>query len=508
MREFKKWLKRPISLMLLALVVVAIPFMNCNDDSPGFSIPETVSINDLVTVSGEVDGKIPFQTNLVVTCDNSDEKIKGLNDPDKIDSFDLRFTEEFYQGKATTEILKMTETEKDSKIYKSSKDVRLELGEIGDRLSDDGIILIISPENDVIELSFYDEIGFATEGTDGSDYVHYFSKDFKVIIGDNGTISITQNANVGESLSITVTDSDLNTDESVAETVDVTVTSDKGETEIVTLTETEVNSGVFEGSLATTAGSTQGTDNDQSLVVSKNTVVTATYVDEYSYSGEQNTLTAQSTFSAAAEVAPTVTTGTLQSKTTSSIVIQDNSVVEGDPVSTEYGMAYRANATGDYTYVSSSGDKAGYSVEITGLTAATSYEIAAYALQNGKYILGITSSFTTEEEVASTFEFIGGSASGAVESCGDEQVDITFSTNVAWSASATGETLAGFISSSGSAGNSETASVLITGSVIGDLVVAFKKDGTEEVLGTYTITPGTGCDGGGGPGGGELPIPE
>ncbi|WP_425411106.1 Ig-like domain-containing protein [Hyphococcus sp.] len=110
--------------------------------------------------------------------------------------------------------------------------------------------------------------------------------------GFDGTVTITPSGNPGDTLTIQVTDADLNTDGGVAETITVTTVNDvTGETEIVTLTETGVSTGVFEGAVATAFGTAAGTDNDGILNAQSGDTVTVTYSDALTGAGGAATQT-------------------------------------------------------------------------------------------------------------------------------------------------------------------------------------------------------------------------
>lgn len=80
-----------------------------------------------------------------------------------------------------------------------------------------------------------------------------------------------------DTLYVRVTDLDLNTIASEAQTVTLTVTSDGGDVEFVTLTETGVDTGIFTGSIVTT-GDVIST-NDGTLQVNAIEIVAAHYLD-------------------------------------------------------------------------------------------------------------------------------------------------------------------------------------------------------------------------------------
>ncbi|NMM47750.1 hypothetical protein [Marinigracilibium pacificum] len=102
----------------------------------------------------------------------------------------------------------------------------------------------------------------------------------KSCTGTTGILSISEMIEGGQELIISVTDPDLNSDESSVESVTVEVNSSLGEKELVVLTETSESSNEFSGVLLTTLGSEAGTDNDNNLNIENGTIITVTYQDE------------------------------------------------------------------------------------------------------------------------------------------------------------------------------------------------------------------------------------
>jgi len=82
-----------------------------------------------------------------------------------------------------------------------------------------------------------------------------------------------------------VADKDLNVDDEVKDTIEVMVTSDHGETEMLVLTESDVDTSRFIGTLNAYSSNNGITNNDGKLNLNKRTQLKATYVD-YQY-GEQ-----------------------------------------------------------------------------------------------------------------------------------------------------------------------------------------------------------------------------
>ena len=114
--------------------------------------------------------------------------------------------------------------------------------------------------------------------------------------GITGTVTITPTSSPGDTLAIGVNDADLNANALVAETVVVTVVNSvTGESELVTLTETGPNTGIFAGTLATTAGIVAGTNNDGVMNVKAADTVVVTYADARTANGGPGSPTATNT---------------------------------------------------------------------------------------------------------------------------------------------------------------------------------------------------------------------
>ena len=115
----------------------------------------------------------------------------------------------------------------------------------------------------------------------------------RFVTGLTSTVDLDQIYS-GQTLYIRVADADLNTNSTLAQTVQVTVAAQTGDNETVTLTETGPNTGIFTGSLPTSGGSpVSGV-----LQVAAIETVTVTYVDavDASFNTNQNrtdTLTVQ-----------------------------------------------------------------------------------------------------------------------------------------------------------------------------------------------------------------------
>ncbi|MCP3978221.1 MAG: DUF11 domain-containing protein, partial [bacterium] len=114
-----------------------------------------------------------------------------------------------------------------------------------------------------------------------------------VLGGIDGTITLPATVAPGETFTISVDDSDLNTDSGAVETVDVDIVNDRtGETETITLTETGAATGAFSGTVDTVLGSVPGAGGDDTLVVRPADTLTASYDDAFTSTGGPDTFMA------------------------------------------------------------------------------------------------------------------------------------------------------------------------------------------------------------------------
>ena len=296
------------------MVLFSLHLMSSDKDKDPTS-EKSISYHDIVLridFSGRDRSRVPLQSDLEITIDNSDEDIQGLNDPDKIDEFTIRLIGPTY-NRVNTEVptpfwetITMTETEKDSQIYKNSTKVDLVLGENAEREDNDGKLVLLSI-NDKFRVGLGED-GTLIISTGEREHRHELedSQSYGVFAlksdekGGNGTVSITQNAKVGESLTILVSDTDIYLNEPLVESVEVTVTTDKGETETVTLTyDSEISSGSFSAVLSTVGSLSAGASGDGSINVSALTVVTVSYTDALDENGQEATVTDEMTIGGA-----------------------------------------------------------------------------------------------------------------------------------------------------------------------------------------------------------------
>ncbi|MGB0866924.1 MAG: hypothetical protein ACPGSC_10465, partial [Granulosicoccaceae bacterium] len=128
--------------------------------------------------------------------------------------------------------------------------------------------------------------------------IAYVVGDDTPVTGADGSVDLSDVALLGDSLTVTVTDGDLNTNPAVIESVAVVVVNDRtGEFEQIMLTETGPGTAVFSASLATAAGST-GNNSDGVLNANMGDTATATYQDQLDAAGNAVTRTDAGTLSA------------------------------------------------------------------------------------------------------------------------------------------------------------------------------------------------------------------
>jgi DNA-binding beta-propeller fold protein YncE len=141
--------------------------------------------------------------------------------------------------------------------------------------------LIQAQAGEIVEVSFSD----ALDGNGAGPIVR--TAQSTAIGGVDGTVQVTDATQPGDVVYIKVTDADLNTSFSSAETAQVVITSSNGESEVVLLTEVDVDDDVFFGSLNSASGASAGTDDDGTINGQKGDVLTATYDDVVTALGDQ-----------------------------------------------------------------------------------------------------------------------------------------------------------------------------------------------------------------------------
>lgn len=166
--------------------------------------------------------------------------------------------------------------------------------------------------------------------TTQASYFVAITPDDSPLTGANGAVTITPASKPGDTLTISVTDADLNSLPGIIQTVIVSVRNDiTGELEDITLTETGPNTGVFTGILPTTYGATAGANNSGTMNSKNADTITVSYNDALDASGAAVVRTAQDVVSArSANLSITkddgVTTVTSGSTVTFTVTVTNN----------------------------------------------------------------------------------------------------------------------------------------------------------------------------------------
>ena len=150
----------------------------------------------------------------------------------------------------------------------------------------------------------------------------------------------------GSTLYIRVTDSDRNTDSGTAETITVTIKSEtESSGETVTLTETGVATGIFQGSIAFEEAS--ASSGDSKLQVSRGDKLTGTYVDPADDFGNEATITDVAFYSVSLK-SGAIAVNTTWSKSDSPFLVTGDVTVSRDKTLTiEAGSEVRFTALSD-----------------------------------------------------------------------------------------------------------------------------------------------------------------
>ncbi|WP_405250311.1 beta strand repeat-containing protein [Dokdonia sp. Asnod3-C12] len=232
--------------------------------------PVTDTDNVIGGVTGEVtitETSIPGDTLDIVVTDND------LNqDINNIEAIEVIVVND---ETGESELVTLTETGADTGIFEGTVDTVF-----GDIAGTDNDGIFNTQAGDTVTVTYDDELD-----TLGNDPTAVSDTD-TVIGGVTGKVEITETSIPGDTLNIIVTDNDLNLDITSVDSIDVVVINDQtGETETITLTETGVDTGVFEGTVNTVFGDIAGTDNDGIFNTQAGDTVTVTYDDELDSNG-------------------------------------------------------------------------------------------------------------------------------------------------------------------------------------------------------------------------------
>jgi len=123
------------------------------------------------------------------------------------------------------------------------------------------------------------------------------------------------------------------------------------------------------------------------------------HVRAYAVNADTTVYGADSTFTTTAATPPTVATGTVTAITTTTATSNDTLTAIGDPNATERGICWGTAANPDTSgsHLAAAGTVATgtFTVDITGLTAGTTYHVRAYAVNADTTVYGADSTFTT-----------------------------------------------------------------------------------------------------------------
>ncbi|MBT8144225.1 MAG: cadherin-like domain-containing protein, partial [Gammaproteobacteria bacterium] len=238
----------------------------------------SATVSDSSAVGGGTDGSATLAPDPVVV---GDLLMLSVTDPDLNTNPAVAETVNVSVSDGVeTETVLLTETAANTGVFSGS--LPTQFGTAGP--DEDGILDV--QDSQTITLTYLDAltlIGNSVTRTDAS----------AVNGGTSGTIVLDPDPVVlGDSLLITVSDIDLDTNPGLAENATATVINTvTGEAESVLLTETGINTGVFTGSLPTQLGAGPGPDNNGVLDAQVNQQLEARYDDAFTDTGGTATVT-------------------------------------------------------------------------------------------------------------------------------------------------------------------------------------------------------------------------
>jgi len=239
--------------------------------------PPNIKVNGLVTLTGNdgTIGSLPAQfiprEDLTVTVVDADEDLDGVPNTDQVPVTATNLN--------NGDVVNLTLSEDAVTAGTFSATVTTVFGTAasagGGRLQ--------AQAGDVIEFSFSD----ALDGAGAGPFVR--TAQSTAIGGADGSVAMTLVSQPGDPLYIEVTDADLNTSFSSAQTASVTVENSRTlESFTVVLTEVDVDDDVFFGNLPTIPGASTATE----MNTAEDDVVTVTYDDVVTLVGDQQDRTA------------------------------------------------------------------------------------------------------------------------------------------------------------------------------------------------------------------------
>jgi uncharacterized delta-60 repeat protein len=164
--------------------------------------------------------------------------------------------------------------------------------------------------------------------------------------GTTGTVAMSSII-AGQTITLTVNDADLNSDQASVQTLSVQVRNTvTNETETVVLTETGSNTGIFSGNLATTNAAQAGTNDSGNLNVSSGNNVTVSYVDALTTTGAVNqTVTASRGVTAG--TTGTITLGNVTAGQPVTVTVNDADVNTDAASAQSLNVQVKNNATNE-----------------------------------------------------------------------------------------------------------------------------------------------------------------
>ncbi|HOO56313.1 MAG TPA: hypothetical protein PLN69_05795 [bacterium] len=239
--------------------------------------PQTAAIRFVSDISGNGD---------VAQAEPGDTLYIRIDDPDvnlATDTIEV-ISASVSAPTGETETVTLTETGADTGVFTAL--LPTEEGAVAGPDNDGKLVV---KDTDTILASYVDPAG--------ADGVPVTVTDTLAIItappGYSGSIASTASILPGDTVTITVSDPDLNTDPAIIESVVINaVNQNTGEAESVTCFETAVDSGVFTGTFNTTLGAAADTDNNGTMNVVSGNIIVSTYNEAADMNGNPAVLTA------------------------------------------------------------------------------------------------------------------------------------------------------------------------------------------------------------------------
>lgn len=235
----------------------------------------TVTFVEALDGSGDVT-EINVGDTIYIAVNDNDQNL-NLSVPDTV-------TVVLTSGVGDTETITLTETGANTGIFTAS--IPSDTGAVA---SEDGTLQVAY--GDTITATYNDAV-------DADGNINQTRTDTCAVAGGGftGTLESTPSIIPGDTVTLTLTDADLNTNSGSIETVQLTTTNTvTGETELLTYTETGPDTGVFVATVNTAYGTTAGTNDDGTFNVKRGDTLSTTYNDALTATGGAATVTATTT---------------------------------------------------------------------------------------------------------------------------------------------------------------------------------------------------------------------